>query len=119
MNKLCVISIYVSDIGKAKEFYCEKLGFEILKVYDHNTVSLRHEAIPIVLCQTSQSASTRYPEQTQVVLGIETNDIGSTITELERKGVSFLYEAPQQCPVGLFTAIADPFGNVIELLQFA
>ncbi|MCJ8013500.1 VOC family protein [Paenibacillus sp. KQZ6P-2] len=118
MNKLCVISIYVSDLSKAKEFYCEKLGFEISREYDENTVSLQHDSIPIVLFQVDQPSTIEYPQQSQVVLGMQTDNITASIQELESQGIEVIYKSPQACPVGYYTAFKDPFGNVIELLEF-
>ncbi len=30
-----------------------------------------------------------------------------------------IYDTPQKCPPGCFRACKDPFGNVIELLEFS
>ncbi|MDK8179632.1 VOC family protein [Paenibacillus sp. UMB4589-SE434] len=118
MNKFCVISIYVNDIGLAKAFYCEKLGFELSEEYDPATVSLKHESIPIVLCEVKSVSTSVYPYEAQVVLGIQTGNLLESTNELLSKGVKFIYDTPQPCPPGLYNAFKDPFGNVIELLEF-
>lgn len=119
MPKLGVISIYVSDLELAKQFYCGKLGFEVSREYDANTVSLKHEDIPIVLYQVEQPTRSHYPQQAQVVLGLETDNLASTITELAAQGIEAIYDSPQPCPPGAYNAFRDPFGNVIELLEFS
>ncbi|WCF10774.1 VOC family protein [Paenibacillus thiaminolyticus] len=119
MPKLCVISIYVSDLELAKQFYCGKLGFEVSRKYDANTVSLKHENIPIVLYQVEQPARTDYPQQAQVVLGLETDNLAGTMAKLAAQGIQTIYDTPQPCPPGAYNAFRDPFGNVIELLEFS
>jgi catechol 2,3-dioxygenase-like lactoylglutathione lyase family enzyme len=36
VNKLTMVSVVVSDMKKAKEFYAEKLGLEVVTDYRHN-----------------------------------------------------------------------------------
>ncbi|WP_242069297.1 VOC family protein [Paenibacillus dendritiformis] len=112
-------SIYVSNLELAKQFYCGKLGFELSREYDANTVSLKHEGIPIVLYQVRQAAEPGYPRQAQVVIGLETDNLAVTIAKLTAQGIEAVYDAPQPCPPGVYNAIRDPFGNVIELLEFS
>ncbi|BFH14283.1 VOC family protein [Paenibacillus melissococcoides] len=119
MPKLCVISIYVSDLELAKRFYCGKLGFEVSREYDAKTVSLKHEGIPIVLYRVEQPARPVYPQQAQVVIGLETHNLAVTIADLAAQGIEAIYDMPQPCPPGTYNAIRDPFGNVIELLEFS
>ncbi|BFH68522.1 hypothetical protein J27TS7_51710 [Paenibacillus dendritiformis] len=119
MPKLGVISIYVSDLELAKEFYCGKLGFEISREYDANTVSLKHEGIPIVLYRVEQPAQPVYPQQAQVVIGLETDNLAAAIADLAAQGIEAVYDGPQPCPRGAYNAIRDPSGNVIELLEFS
>lgn len=86
MPKLCVISIYVSDLELAKQFYCGKLGFEVSREYDANTVSLKHEGIPIVLYQVEQPARLDYPQQAQVVLGLRRTTWPAPLPSSQPKG---------------------------------
>lgn len=103
MPKLGVISIYVSDLELAKEFYCGKLGFEISREYDANTVSLKHEGIPIVLYRVEQPAQPVYPQQAQVVIGLETDNLAAAIADLAAQGIEAVYDGPQPCPRGPIT----------------
>ncbi|MCR8644352.1 VOC family protein [Paenibacillus sp. N1-5-1-14] len=116
MPKIGVISIYVTDIELAKQFYCDKLGFEVHRVFDPTTVKLAHDGIAVVLCQTEAITQVQYPSQAQVVFGIETEELERTIEELTAKGISMIYEQSPVCPGGHYNAFRDPFGNVIELL---
>ncbi|OAB41619.1 VOC family protein [Paenibacillus glacialis] len=118
MHKICVISIYVSNMELAKQFYCEKLGFEVAQDFDDTLVELVHDGIPVILCQVALSAQSNYPNQSQVVLGLQTDNLVQSITEMTEKGIEVIYDTPQPCPPGYYSAFKDPFGNVIELLQF-
>ncbi|HEY2492243.1 MAG TPA: VOC family protein [Paenibacillus sp.] len=119
MQKICVISIYVSNMELARQFYCEKLGFEVSKEYDEMTIGLKYEEIPIILCQVEQPAQANYPKQAQVVLGIQTDNLVQSIAELSSQGIEMIYDTPQPCPPGYYSAFKDPFGNVIEILEFS
>lgn len=118
MPQVCVISINVTDMTMAQQFYCEKLGFEVSKQYDETLVSLKHEGVALLLYKVEESANTVYEKNAQIVIGIETKDIIRTMQEYREKGISFIYDSPKPCPPGCYTAFYDPFGNVIELLEF-
>jgi lactoylglutathione lyase len=119
MPKVCVVSIYVSDMGLAKNFYCEKLGFEVDEVYDESIISLKQDGVALILCKAESNTSVEYPLNSQVIIGIETEDLVSTMTAYKAQGIEFIYDTPQPCPPGTFNAFKDPFGNVIEVLEFA
>ncbi|GIP05129.1 Catechol 2,3-dioxygenase [Paenibacillus sp. cl141a] len=118
MPNLCVLSINVSDIQQAKQFYCDILGFEISRVYDDQIVSLKHEGMSLVLQKCDRPTNTEYPHEAQVIIGIETPDVNEAIANYKSKGVDVIFDTPKPCPPGLYSAIRDPFGNVIELLEF-
>lgn len=119
MQSVCVISIYVSNMVLAKQFYSDKLGFEISQEYDESLVSLKHEGVPVILCQVEHNVQSNYPNQSQVVLGLQTDNLIQSIAELKALGIEVIYDTPQPCPPGFYSAIRDPFGNVIEILEFS
>lgn len=118
MPNISVISINVADMTTAIDFYCNKLGFEISTQYDDDLVSLKHEPIPIVLCKVEFSTQVQYPRESQVVIGLQVDDLTASILQYKQFGVQVLYDEPRECPPGIYSAIADPFGNVIELLEY-
>ena len=119
MTSVCVIGIYVDDIDKAVEFYCEKLGFKEAQRYnDGCIVRLENDGPPVILEKVEKSNITQYPGKSQIVLGIETDNIEDTAREMRGKGVEFLHESPQPFVAGFVMAMRDPAGNVLELLQF-
>lgn len=112
------LSINVADMTTAIDFYCNKLGFEISTQYDDNLVSLKHEHIPIVLCQVEFPTQVQYPRESQVVIGLQVEDLTASIQQYKQIGIQVLYDEPHECPPGIYNAIVDPFGNVIELLEY-
>ena len=119
MAGFCVIGIYVDDIDKAVEFYCEKLGFKELQRYnDDCIVRLENDGPTVVLEKVENPNMSTYPNYAQVILGIETNDIEAKAKELRERGVEFLQDSPQPFVAGLFMNMKDPAGNVLDLLQF-
>lgn len=119
MPKICVIQFNVSDMDRAIVFYTNVLGFEV-KNRDHypDLVLLGHDGPSVLLCQVERATRIDYPHEAQTLINIEVEDLRKTMSELENKGVDFIHTEPQQCPAGIYAAIRDPFGNVMELLEF-
>lgn len=118
MPNISVISINVADMTTAIDFYCNKLGFEISTQYDDNLVSLKHEPIPIILCQVEFSTQVQYPRESQVVIGLQVENLTASIQQYKQLGIQVLFDVPREFPPGIYSAIEDPFGNVIELLEY-
>jgi len=119
LASVCVIGIYVDDMDKAVEFYCEKLGFKETQRYDDGCiVRLENKGPPVILEKVEKAGRVEYPGHSQVVLGVETDNIEKTSEELRAKGVEFLHDKPQAFVAGNVMAMRDPSGNVLELLQF-
>ncbi len=119
MTSVCVIGIYVDDIEKAVEFYCEKLGFKEVQRYDNDCiVRLENEGPPVILEKVDKPSSAKFPGHSQIVLGIETDDIDAKYQELKAKGVEFVQDEPEVFVAGRFAAMRDPAGNYLELIQF-
>lgn len=120
MTSFSVIGIYVDDIDKAKEFYCNALGFEVENTYnDGCIIQLKSEGPTVILEQTEKPAKAVYPGGSQVVLCVATDDIEKKSKELKDKGINFIHDGPQPFVAGRFMAMRDPAGNTLELLEFA
>ena len=120
MLKICVNQINVHDMETAVAFYADKLGFEVTtREYYPELVPLKHDGIHLVLCQVSKPSATEYGKTAQSLINFQTNDLKLEMTNLKSKGVEFLHDFPQRCPVGTFAAFKDPSGNVHELVEFA
>ncbi|MDX5476126.1 MAG: VOC family protein [Bacillaceae bacterium] len=118
MSQVCVIGIYVPDIQKAIDFYTTVLGFEVNKQYGSKIVTLVHGDLPIVLEESEKFTYNAYSNTSGVVLGLKTDDIEHTVKMLKEHNVDFILEEPAECPPGKYISFRDPFGNVLEFLQF-
>ncbi len=119
MTNFSVIGIYVDDIDKAKEFYCDSLGFVVENTYDDGCIiQLKSEGPTVILEKVDKPANPVYPGGSQVVLCVATDNIKKRSKELKAKGVNFLSDTPQPFAAGRFMAMKDPAGNTLELLEF-
>jgi catechol 2,3-dioxygenase-like lactoylglutathione lyase family enzyme len=90
-NKLIMVSIAVSDMKKAREFYAEKLGLAIATDYrrsDDNwwvTLTLPGGGAAITLARSSSVKKTTEPGTLSFY--ISTSDIAAAHKELNEKGV--------------------------------
>jgi lactoylglutathione lyase len=112
------IGIKVTDMKKARDFYCNKLGFEIFSEdYYPPTIPLKKSGVvALTLHDNATAARTpRYPDTAQTIVLLGTPDLAASVKELTAKGVEFL-EAPQASG-GRHAAFKDPFGNVLELVE--
>ena len=119
VKSFAVIGIYVDDIDKAKEFYCDILGFEVERTYEDGCIlQLKSEGPTVIIEKADRPSHAVYPGGSQVVLCIDTDDIEKTSREFKREGVDLIHEEPQPFVAGQFMAMRDPAGNVLELIQF-
>ncbi|MFW9811091.1 MAG: VOC family protein [Candidatus Thorarchaeota archaeon] len=119
MKSFAVIGIYVDDIDKAREFYCDILGFEIENTYDDGCIiQLKSDGPTVIIEKVENPSKAVYPGSSQVVLCVSTDNIERTSEEFRAKGVNFLHDGPQPFVAGQFMAMKDPSGNTLELLEF-
>lgn len=118
MNQVCVITVYVPNINKAIDFYTNTLGFDLDERYGPNIASLVHGEVPIILEENDNTNYNQDNKITGVVLGLRTEDIYKTVKFLKEKEVNFIVEEPTNCPPGKYISFKDPFGNILEYLQF-
>jgi lactoylglutathione lyase len=118
MSQVCVIGIYVPNLEKAIQFYTTVLGFEVNKQYGPKIVTLVHGDLPIVLEESEKATYQSNPSNSGVVLGLKTEDIHQTVKLLKEHKVDFIVDEPTDCPPGKFISFRDPFGNLLEYLQF-
>ena len=91
VNKFIMLSIAVNDVKKAKEFYAEKLGLEVVTDYrrsDDNwwvTLTPPGGGMSITLARSSSVKKTTQPGTLSFYLS--TSDIAAAHKELNDKGV--------------------------------
>ncbi len=114
-----VVSIPVSDPERAKSFYCETLGFELLTDTPmgpgRRWIHVRPEG-----AQTSFTLVTWFdampPGSLQGVV-LDTADVGAAHAELGSRGLAL--SAIESAPWGRYATFRDPDGNGFVLQQSA
>ena len=124
-NKLTMVSVVVSDMKRAKEFYAEKLGLEVATDYRQNdnnwwvTLILPGGGASITLARSS-TTSNEPPKPGTLGFYLSTSDIAAAHKELNEKGVK-----PSEIQDDLygpgsgvkFFQLQDPDGNQVTFAQ--
>ena len=115
--KLELVSVPVSDVDRAKEFYTEKAGFNA--DHDHRvTEELRFVQLtpPGSACSIAIGSGMPQAEPGSVRgLQIVVPDVAAARAELAGRGVEV--SDLQEFPWGIFTFFSDPDGNTWALQQ--
>jgi catechol 2,3-dioxygenase-like lactoylglutathione lyase family enzyme len=104
------MAVVVSDAAKAKKWYKEKLGFEVLSEAGHwVTVAPKGSKGPVLhLCQTTPL------EEGNTGILFRVDDLNKAYEELTQKGVEFT-KKPKDDGWGPYAMFKDPDGNVFWL----
>ena len=120
LKDVYVVSVPVSDPERAKTFYVETLGFEVVADMPMGE-NQRWVQIALPGGVTSLTLVTWFPTMPAGSLQglvLTTEDVRSERERLEALGVTFTSEI-QSAPWATFTTFADPDGNGIVLQQNA
>jgi predicted enzyme related to lactoylglutathione lyase len=112
-----VVSVPVSDQDRAKEFYVERLGFDV--VQDLSMHGMRWLAVAPKGGTTSLTLVTGFesmPPGSLQGLVLTTDDIDADFAELSARGVPF-DGPPRAQPWGREAVVRDPDGNRLVLNQ--
>ena len=127
ITTIATVTVFVEDQARAKAFYTEKLGFELINDSEmFPGADIRWITVAPPGCQTEL---TLFPmggqwEHYREAMGkpqcftLHCDDIMATYAELSAKGVEFLGE-PQVQNWGSFAMLVDSEGNQIVLGQRA
>jgi catechol 2,3-dioxygenase-like lactoylglutathione lyase family enzyme len=124
-NQLSMVSVVVSDMNKAKEFYAEKLGLEVATDYRRNddnwwvTLTFPGGGATITLARSSATHN-EPPKPDTISFYLSTSDIAAAHKALDEKGVK-----PGEVRDNLygpgsgvkFFQIRDPDGNQVTFAQ--
>ena len=125
VNKFTMISIVVSDMKKAKEFYAEKLGLEVATDYHQNdnnwwvTLTFPDGGATITLARSS-TTDNEPPNPGTISFYFSTSDIAATHKELNEKGVKTNEIQDDLYGPGSgvkFFQLDDPDGNQVTVAQ--
>jgi catechol 2,3-dioxygenase-like lactoylglutathione lyase family enzyme len=128
VNKLMMVSMAVSDMPKAKEFYADKLGLRVVTEYriddDNWWVSLTPPeggtTITLSRAKASMPASIEGMKPGTMALYFETSDIAAAHQELGGKGVKANEIMDNLFGPGSgvkFFNLKDPDGNQVLVVQ--
>jgi catechol 2,3-dioxygenase-like lactoylglutathione lyase family enzyme len=131
ITKLSHVNVFVLDQDRAKEFYTEKLGFEVrndAKMDGVRWLTVGPKGQPDLNILLAQPAPPMFSEEDAAALRalvakgamaggvIDTDDCRRTYEELKAKGVTFLQE-PADRPYGVEALLRDDSGNWFSLTQ--
>jgi lactoylglutathione lyase len=117
MNKVCVQTVYVSDLARAMDFYVQALGYEVEARYGSCIAQLRTTGVTLIIQELNPDQT--MPDRPCTVLAFRTSNIEDSMRQVVAAGGELLHDAPQPCPVGVYIAFKDPSGVLHELLQFS
>ena len=118
ISHLSVISVPVSDPGRARDFYRDQLGFEVLQDNEFAPGQRWIQLAPPD-AQTSITLTTWFDDFPPGVLRgviLEVDDIEGEVARLRQGGLSFDGDIDDM-PWGRFAAFRDPDGNRLSLHQ--
>ena len=112
------VAVYVTDMGRAKTFYTEVLGFEVTAEVSPTLCFLRSRSGKISLYLEGGQKPAKIDAQTvRLSFFLQTEQSAKDVYKaLKAKGVKLLQEAPE--PVDENTScfqFEDPDGNILEV----
>ncbi|MDK2595186.1 VOC family protein [Pseudoalteromonas obscura] len=118
MLKLFALQVSVHDVEAARDFYVNGLGFEVIgDDLLPQAMYVKKDDLTIILNKVEQPKEITYPDQSQMIINLVTTDLEGALADLKTKNLNLLHESAQECPVAHYIAVADPSGNVIEIIQ--
>ena len=127
ITRINTVTIFVTDQDRSRDFYSQKLGFEV-QMDEPMGQSRWIQLAPVgaqtslVLMKPTEDMPAEIYARSTSLIGGYTNfifaveDIQATYAELSARGVEFP-EQPVQQPWGWWASIKDPDGNIIGLHQ--
>ena len=125
ITTIATVSVFVEDQDRAKAFYTEKLGFQLIKDSEMfpgsgmRWITVAPEGCPTELTLFPMGGQWEHYREAMgkpQCFTLHCDDIMETYRELKEKGVEFLAE-PQVQDWGSFAMLLDSEGNQIVLGQ--
>ena len=119
---MAAVRYMVSDVGRAKEFYTEILGFKLVEDWGGAIAILEQGDLRLWVAGPNTSAARPMPNGDKPVPGgwnrfvLTVDDLDAVVARLKRAGASFRNEIVSG-PGGRQVLADDPDGNPVELFQ--
>ncbi len=115
---LALLMIVAPDLARAKAFYGATLGFALKSETPQRLVFAQEGAADLVIFKGTRDAPpAAHGETASTTFVFAVSALDAAMAALKAKGVRFLHATPAQGEFGRYAAFADPFGNVLELLE--
>ncbi len=118
INKMRFVSLTVTDLAQARDFYVNKLGFQVVV-----EMPLPGGNQFVMVAPPGGGSNLVYslpmgrPHAPTASISFETDDIQATYTELTSRGVEFAQAPAATRWGGTEARFSDPFGNSFLLQQ--
>ena len=111
------VMIFVTDIDKAREFYCGLLGLPIAQdlAEEMGMLIIHHEGC--ILTIHGGHDTHPYREGRKFVIAFGVDDIVGEVERLMGAGVPMI-GGIQETPIHRYQAFLDPFGNLVEIGEY-
>lgn len=110
------IQIFVSEVGRAIQFYNHVLGLDLVQSTDNWAIFKISNFEIVLMGGAKPNQFHEYGSQCQSVICLSSESIDIDIEKLRSIGVSIIKEI-QVTPQGKFAVISDVDGNYIEIIQ--
>lgn len=110
------VKINVTDMDKAVDFYCKKLGFQIESSLVDYTFLKSGDNNKLVLHKTTNLLP-ESDKESRAGLTLQVNDLDRAIADLKSKGLDFENAIKRKEGVGYAIYVKDPFGKNISLMH--
>jgi glyoxylase I family protein len=109
--------MWMSDLGRAREFYADTLGLPILE--DHpNLLALRAGDIRLSIFKGDRPVEVPGARDEAMALILRTENLDQTVAELVAKGAELAAEIQEDPSFMRFASLVDPDGNNVYLAQY-
>ena len=111
------VAVVVSDRAKAKAWYTDVLGLELLDEKDHwVTVGRKGTGGRLHLCQTSEfEKNAKLEPGNSGIMLVVPGDFRASCAAWEAAGVEFTQQ-PEKMPWGWWATVKDPDGNELHVV---
>ncbi len=125
ITSIAHFSLLVNDYDEAKDFYCAKLGFELVEdtpmgskrwIRIRAAGSTSSEIVLVKASSEEEAEAVGKQAAGRVFLFLYTDQIDKDYERLSKLGVEF-FNVPTQKPHGQVAVFLDLYGNKIDLIE--